>query len=151
MPLAQLAQQTQAIPPRQHDVEHDGIEGCQAGGRPAVVSAMAYVNGEALRLEGFANKRGGLLLVFDHQDAHGGQYSVFGVQYPVFSYFFSPFSSSSFSVLQAVRPIANRLKVSMEHTMSLFFMILIHFGCFTGKAPASISAPGNCDRPMTAM
>ena len=72
VPLAQLAQDAQAVPPRQHDVEHDHIvalAGRQLVGADAV---GGEVHGVALFLEGLADEAGDLLFIFRDQNAHAG-------------------------------------------------------------------------------
>jgi len=53
---AQPSQHAQAVAPRQHDVEDDGVEWRAGGGKQAVLAIRHHVHGKALRLERLADK-----------------------------------------------------------------------------------------------
>ena len=69
-PVAQVAQDAQAVAPGDHDVEHQRVVG--PGGREGVrvVTVVAEVDREALRLQALAHERGQFPVVLEHQDLH---------------------------------------------------------------------------------
>ena len=72
-PFAQLAKDAEAVPSRQHDVQHQRVVRRRLGQMQRVVAIVADVDREALGAERLPDERRGLRVVFDDQDAHGGQ------------------------------------------------------------------------------
>ena len=68
---AQPLRHRQTIAARQHDVEHDRIEGIVPTALEAGVAVAAVGHREAARREARANEVGDLLFVVDEQDVHG--------------------------------------------------------------------------------
>jgi hypothetical protein len=70
LPLPQVPQDAQAVTPRQHDVEDNGIVTARRGERKTLVAVSAEVHDKTLRFESLPQQAAELLVVFHHQDFH---------------------------------------------------------------------------------
>src|SRR6266481_2657261 len=70
MNLSPVSENAQAIASGKHNVQDDCVVRRGAGSDKTFVAVVAHIDSIAFSLQGFADERGGLLLVFNDQHAH---------------------------------------------------------------------------------
>jgi len=76
MNLSPASENAQAIASGKHNIQHNRIVRRGAGRGETFIAVMAHIDGIAFSLQGFADERCGLLLVFNNQHAHASDFSV---------------------------------------------------------------------------